>query len=62
MDALIALNPNFWEGYYLAGIYNYQKGYEAAALPYFLEAQKKEITTVPDRENVERYIRKINKR
>lgn len=62
LDELIALNPNFWEGYYLAGRYNYQKGYEAAALPYFLEAAKKEITTVPDRENVERYIRKINRR
>ena len=62
LDELIALNPNFWEGYYLTGLYNYQKGYEAAALPYFLEAQKKEITTVPDRENVERYIRKINNR
>lgn len=62
LDDLIALNPNFWEGYYLAGLYNYKKGYEAAALPYFLEAEKKEITTVPDREIIERYIRKINRR
>ena len=62
LDELIALNPNFWEGYYLAGLYNYQRGYEAAALPYFLEAQKKEITTLPDREIVERYIRKIKRR
>lgn len=62
LDTLIGLNPNFWEAYYLAGLYNYQKGYEAAALPYFLEAEKKEITTVPDRESVEHYIRKINRR
>jgi len=62
LDQLIMLNPNFWEGYYLAGLYNYHKGYEAVALSYLLEAEKKEITTVPDRESIERYIRKINRR
>ncbi|MFS4454838.1 C45 family autoproteolytic acyltransferase/hydolase [Maribacter sp. 2304DJ31-5] len=62
LDQLIQLNPNFWEGYYLAGKYNYDRGYETAALPYFLKAVKKEITTVPDRKNVERYIRKIKRR
>ncbi len=62
LEQLIALNPNFWEGYYLAGIYNYQKGYEAVARSYFLAAEQKEITTVPDRESIARYIRKINRR
>ncbi|MGB3150765.1 MAG: C45 family peptidase [Maribacter sp.] len=62
LEQMIALNPNFWEGYYLAALYNYQKGYEAVALTYFLAAEEKEITTVPDRESVERYIRKINRR
>jgi hypothetical protein len=62
LEQLIALNPNFWEGYYLAGIYNYQKGYEAVAHTYFLAAEQKEITTVPDRESIARYIRKINRR
>jgi hypothetical protein len=62
LEQMTALNPNFWEGYYLAALYNYQKGYEAVALTYFLAAEEKEITTVPDRESVERYIRKINRR
>ena len=62
LEQLIALNPNFWEGYYLAGIYNYQKGDEAVAHTYFLAAEQKEITTVPDRESIARYIRKINRR
>lgn len=56
---LTDLNPDFWEGHYLVGLYNYQKGYHTVALSAFEEAIKKEITTLPDREEVERYIRKL---
>ncbi len=58
---LIALNPEFWEGYYLVGLYNYSKGYDRVALTYFKKALEKEVTTVPDREKLEKYIRKIGK-
>ncbi len=59
LENLVALNPNFWEGYFLAGVYNYNMGYDYVAKKYFEKALEKEITTVPDRENVEKYLRKL---
>jgi len=55
-------NPEYWEAYYLAGRYQYGKGYHTAALEVFETALNKEITTVPDKENVMRYIKKIKRR
>ena len=55
-------NPEFWEVHYLIGLYNYNMGYDTLALESFLKASSKEITTVPDKENVERYIRKLKRR
>lgn len=59
LESLVELNPNFWEGYFLAGLYNYNMGYDYVAMEYFEKALEKEITTVPDRENVEKYLRKL---
>lgn len=59
LQKLVNLNPYFWEGYYLAGLYNYNKGYDLVARGYFEKAMEMEITTVPDRENVEKYLRKL---
>ncbi len=61
LSELVAVNPDFWEAHYLVGKYNYKKGYNRLALTSFLEAETKEITTVPDREEVERYIRKLKR-
>ncbi|MEM9142569.1 MAG: C45 family peptidase, partial [Bacteroidota bacterium] len=55
-------NPEFWEVYYLAGLYNYKKGYDTVAMEAFSKAASKEITTVPDKERVEGYIRKLKRR
>lgn len=55
-----ALNPIFWEGHYLVGKYNLEKGYDKLALRAFLEAETKEITTLPDREMIEKHIKKLN--
>ncbi|WP_422082335.1 C45 family autoproteolytic acyltransferase/hydolase [Ulvibacterium sp.] len=55
-------NPKYWEAYYLTGRYQYGKGYYTAALTAFEQALTKEITTVPDKENVMRYIKKIKRR
>ncbi|MGB5556172.1 MAG: C45 family peptidase [Flavobacteriaceae bacterium] len=52
-------NPEFWEVHYLIALYNYNKGYETVALKAFEKAASKEITTIPDKEKVERYIRKL---
>ncbi|WP_240042698.1 C45 family autoproteolytic acyltransferase/hydolase [Maribacter aurantiacus] len=59
LKKLVQLNPYFWEGYYLAGLYNHNKGYDLVAKGYFEKALELEITTVPDRENVEKYLRKL---
>lgn len=57
-----SLNPDFWLGYYLAGKYYFkQKEYSKAKVE-FEKALTKEITTVPDKENVERYLKKTLKK
>ncbi len=55
-------NPEFWKVHYLIGSYNYNRGYDTVAFEAFLKAESKEITTVPDRKNVERYLRKLKRR
>jgi len=56
------LNPNNWEVYFLVGEYYYKKKQYTAALKEFETALTKEITTVPDRERVEDYIKKIKRK
>lgn len=52
------LNPNFWLVYYKAGKYYFnQQDYQKAKIQ-FEKALKKEITTVPDKGNVEKYLKK----
>ena len=62
LSAFTALNPNFWEAHYLVGKYNLKKGYDTLALKAFLEAETKEITTLPDREMIEEHIKKLRRR
>ena len=61
LSEFISLNPDFWEAYYLVGKYNFEKGYDRLALNAFYIAKTKEITTVPDREMIEKYIKKIKR-
>ena len=62
LEKLIGLNPEYWETYYLVGKYNYENKYYQAALNAFQEARTKEITTVPDQEQVDLYIKKIKRK
>ncbi|PNQ74662.1 acyl-CoA--6-aminopenicillanic acid acyl-transferase [Hanstruepera neustonica] len=55
-------NPDYWEVYYIIGKYNYEKKYYRAALNAFEMAKTKEITTIPDREQIDLYIKKIKRR
>ncbi|PKA98642.1 putative choloylglycine hydrolase [Flavobacteriaceae bacterium MAR_2009_75] len=61
LSELVALNPDFWEAHYLVGKYNYEKGYDRLALTAFQEAAKKEVTTVPDKEKLEKLIKKLER-
>lgn len=55
-------NPDNWIVYYKIGKYYYSKGYFKAAEIEFLKAKTKEITTVPDKENIDQYLKKISKK
>lgn len=62
LEELVTINPEYWEAYYLVGKYNYEKKYYTAALQAFEKAKTKEITTVPDQEQVDLYIKKIKRK
>lgn len=57
-----SLNPDFWFLYYQAGKYYFNKKEYSKAKIQFETALKKEITTVPDKENVEEYLKKTLKK
>lgn len=53
-----SLNPDFWVVYFQVGKYYYQqKDYQQAKIQ-FEKALTKEITTVPDKKNVDKYLKK----
>ncbi|MDY7393858.1 C45 family peptidase [Aureibaculum sp. 2210JD6-5] len=52
-------NPEYWEVYDLVGRYYLEKGYDALALKEFKLALTKEITTLPDRERIQKNIRNL---
>ena len=57
-----SLNADFWLVYARIGEYYYQRGWFKAAEVEFKKALEKEITTVPDREKIEDYLKKINRK
>lgn len=57
-----SLNPDFWLVYYQSGKYYFNKKEYSKAKIEFEKALTKEITTVPDKENVERYLKKTLKK
>ncbi|MCC9072432.1 C45 family peptidase [Flavobacterium sp. F-65] len=54
-----SLNPDYWVVYYKVGFYFYQKKEYALAQSHFEKALTKEITTLPEKQKVEKYIKKI---
>ncbi|KJJ39761.1 acyl-CoA--6-aminopenicillanic acid acyl-transferase [Aequorivita vladivostokensis] len=59
LAALQQKNPEYWKAYYLMGKYYFEKNYDAAAKIAFEKALTKEITTVPDREKIEKFLQKL---
>lgn len=57
-----SLNPDFWKVYFLSGKYYYHNKEYSVAKAEFEKALTKEITTVPDRKMVEKYLHKTNKK
>ena len=56
------LNPELWAVYYKAGKYYQQKKQFQKASDHFETALTKEITTLPDRKEVEKQLKKVNKK
>ncbi|CAI8921412.1 C45 family autoproteolytic acyltransferase/hydolase [Chryseobacterium sp. IT-36CA2] len=57
-----SMNPEFWLVYYQSGKYYFSKKEYSKAKIEFEKALTKEITTVPDRKNVEKYLSKTLKK
>lgn len=57
-----SLNPDFWLVYYQAGKYYFKQKEYSKAKTEFEKALTKEITTVPDRENVREFLKKTVRR
>ncbi len=55
-------NPHNWEVYFLVGKYYYEQKQYTAALLEFERALTKEVTTVPDIEKIEWYIKKTKRK
>lgn len=53
-------NPDYWVVYYKLGEYYLQKGYDRAAAQAFEKALTKEITTLPDKQMIEKKLKKIS--
>ncbi len=58
----ILLNPDSWEVYNLVGTYYFERKEYVAALTQFEKALTKEIATILDREQIEKYIKKIKRK
>ncbi|WP_291286406.1 C45 family peptidase [Flavobacterium sp.] len=57
-----SLNPDYWVVYYKAGLYFYQKKQYQLSLSNFEKALTKEVTTVPDKTVLEKYLKKIKRK
>jgi predicted choloylglycine hydrolase len=57
-----SLNPNYWFVYYKVGLYFYQKKQYAEAKIHFEKALTKEITTLPSKIEIEKYLSKIKRK
>ncbi|KRD62927.1 acyl-CoA--6-aminopenicillanic acid acyl-transferase [Flavobacterium sp. Root935] len=57
-----SLNPHYWVVYYKVGLYFYQKKEYLQAKLNFEKALSLEITTVPDKEKIEKYLKKVKRK
>ena len=57
-----SLNPEYWGVYYRIGLYHYQHKEYQLAQKQFETALTKEITTVQDKEQIEKYLKKIKRK
>ena len=59
---LVKLNPDFWEAWFLAGKIYYNNADYKNAVIHFKQANRREITTIPDVERLRKMIKKSYRR
>lgn len=57
-----SLNPDYWVVYYKTGLYFYQKKEYQQAQVNFEKALTKEITTAPEKAEIEKYLKKLKRK
>lgn len=57
-----SLNPDYWGVYYKIGVYFYQKKSYLLAQEQLEKALTKEITTLPEKEEIQKYLKKIKRK
>ncbi|SHG81545.1 Acyl-coenzyme A:6-aminopenicillanic acid acyl-transferase [Flavobacterium fluvii] len=57
-----SLNPDYWVVHYKIGLYYYQKKSYQLAQKHFEKALSKEITTLPKKEEIQKYLKKIKRK
>jgi predicted choloylglycine hydrolase len=57
-----SLNPDYWVVYYKIGLYFYQKKFYKLAQEQLEKALDKEITTLPEKEEIQKYLKKIKRK
>ena len=62
MDYYQSLNPDYWVVYYKVGLYFYQNKKYVLAQEQFEKALTKEITTLPEKEEITNYLKKIKRK
>jgi hypothetical protein len=62
IDYYQSLNPDYWVVYYKAGLYFYQNKKYDLAQQQFEKALTKEITTLPEKENISNYLKKAKRK
>ena len=59
---LQSLNPEYWKAHFLVGKYYYEHKQYEKTLKALTLAESKEITTVPDEKEVEKYLKKTKRK
>ncbi|CAM3390158.1 C45 family peptidase [Zobellia roscoffensis] len=62
LSEFIVVNPDLWEVHFLVGTYYYENELYQEALEAFKTAKTKEVTTVPDAEALDKYIKKTKRK
>ncbi len=62
LHTFIQLNPHFWLSYFTVGDYYYEQKNYAKALEFFQLSLTKEITTLPDKELIQKRIQKCERK